>query len=314
MKIGNIELNSPYIFPAVAGYSDVAMRVLCYKYGAGLCYTEMVSAKGLVYGSENSEVLLQTDDAEKVKAVQLFGADPIFIQKAVMDPRLAKFDIIDLNMGCPVPKIVKNGEGSALMKSPEKVYEIIKATCEVAGGRMVTVKMRAGFDNTNLNAPRISELAEKAGASAVIIHGRVRDQFYSGEVNLDIIKEVKKSVGITVIGNGNVINQVTAEKMFEYTGCDGIAVARAAIGKPNIFSILLGQEIDVDQYEIATEHFLKLSSYIPERVAINNMKKHLLAYVKGQKGSKELKNLITNMNNSQDFFDIIQKGKEFLTK
>lgn len=314
MKIGNIQLSSPYIFPAVAGYSDVAMRVLCYRYGAGLCYTEMVSAKGLVYGSENSELLLQTDEAEKIKAVQLFGSDPAFIQKAIVDSRIQKFQIIDLNMGCPVPKIVKNGEGSALMKFPEKAYEIIKAACEVASGKPVTVKMRAGFDMANLNAPKISELAEKAGASAVIIHGRVRDQFYSGEVNLDIIKEVKKSIGIPVFGNGNVINKLTAEKMIAYTGCDGVAVARAAIGKPYIFSILMGNEINFNVYDLAKEHFEKLSSYIPERVAINNMKKHLLCYVKGQKGAKELKNLITNMRKTQDFFEIIEKGQDLLSK
>lgn len=306
MKIGKIEIDSPFIFPAIAGYSDMPMRVLCYRYGAGICFTEMVSAKGLILGGNNSESLIVTSASEKIKAVQLFGADPHYIEKAVSDHRLKKFDIIDINMGCPVPKIVKSGEGSAIMKNPTLAYDIVRAACSASEGRPVTVKMRAGFDCQNMNAPKIAELCEKAGASAVTVHGRVREQYYRGGVDLEIIKQVKESLGIPVIGNGNICDTEGANLMFEKTGCDAIAVARAAIGRPYIFEELRGFKPEYDICKLVEEHFSGLRSYLPERVAVNNLKKHFLAYVKGLKGSKEMKNRITSSCCAKDILSIIE--------
>jgi tRNA-dihydrouridine synthase B len=313
MKIANYELNSPYILPAIAGFSDMPMRELCYRYGAGLCFTEMVSAKGLVYGSDNSGLMLITGENERIRAIQLFGGDPHFFEKAILDERLKKFDIVDINMGCPVPKIVKNGEGSALMKNPELAYEIIKISVEAAQGRPVTVKMRAGFSLEDINACKIAELAEKAGASCVTVHGRVREQYYSGDILFSAIRDVKNSVGIPVIGNGNVHDKNTAFDMFEKTGCDGVAIARAAIGKPDIFAELTGQTFEKDLAMIIKEHFEGLLSYLPEQVAVNNFKKHFVSYLKAYKGSKNLKNLITASCSKKDVMDVLRKVED-LTK
>lgn len=307
MKIAKYQLNSPFILPAIAGFSDMPMRELCYRYGAGVCFTEMISAKGLVYGSDNSGLMLVTGEKEKIKAIQLFGSDPSFFERAITDERLKKFDIIDINMGCPVPKIVKNGEGSALMNNPQLAYNIIKTSVEAAQGRPVTVKMRAGFSLDNINASIIAELAEKAGASGLIVHGRVREQYYTGDILFSAIRDVKNSVGIPVFGNGNVHDIKTASDMFEKTRCDGIAIARAAIGNPFIFAELTGQTLEKDISRTIKEHFEGLLSYLPEQVAVNNFKKHFISYVKGYKGSKNIKNLITASCSKEDVANIISK-------
>lgn len=310
--IGNLTLSSKFILPAIAGFSDVMMRVLCYEYGAALCHTEMVSAKGLIYGGNRSEDLLLTDEREPIKAVQLFGSEPYFIEKAILDQRLKKFDLIDINMGCPVPKVVKNGDGSALMKDPGKAYDVMKAACDVADSRPVTVKMRAGFYQDNQNAVQICELAEKAGVSAVIIHARVRDQYYSGPINFDLIKEAKKQVGIPVIGNGEVKNLDDALEMFEKTRCDGIAVARAAIGKPHIFAELDEKPYDADIFNLMERHTRGLLAVLPEDIVANNMKRHLVSYLKGIKDAKKYKVMITRSSGIEEVFDILDKAKDEL--
>lgn len=312
LKIGNLTLKSKYILPAIAGFSDVMMRVLCYEYGAGLCHTEMVSAKGLIYSGNKSEDLLITDEREPVKAVQLFGSEPYFIEKAVVDKRLEKFDVIDINMGCPVPKVVKNGDGSALMKDPNKAYEVMKVACEVANSRPVTVKMRAGFSKNNKNALQICELAEKAGVSAVTIHARVREQYYSGPIDLGLIKEVKKNIGIVVIGNGEVKTLDDAYEMFEKTGCDGIAVARAAIGRPYVFSELNQIEYKADIFDLMERHLRGLLDVMPEKVVANNMKRHLIAYLKGIPDGKKYKVMITKSDGIEELFGILKEAKDEL--
>lgn len=312
LKIGNVILKSNFALPAIAGFSDVMMRVLCYEFGAGLCCTEMVSAKGLAYGGNKTEDLLITDEREPLKAVQLFGSEPYFMEKAILDERINKFDIIDINMGCPVHKVVKNGDGSALMKDPDKAYEIMKVACSVAGGRPVTVKMRAGYSKDNITALRICELAEKAGVSAVTIHARVRDQFYSGPVDLELIKEIKNSVGITVIGNGEVKSAKDAAKMFELTGCDGIAVARAAIGKPYIFAMLNETDFETDVFDLIERHIKGMLNVLPEEVVGSNMKKQFLAYLKGIPGAKEYKHKITLSKGTEDLLKVLEETRSAL--
>ena len=289
MKIGNLETKSNYFLPAIAGYSDVAMRVLCYRYGAGLCFTEMVSAKGLCYGSENTKALLVTDDREDFKAVQLFGREPEFIARAIKHEALKKFNIIDFNFGCPVPKIVGNGEGSAMMKEPDLVKKIIETAVEASEGKVITAKIRAGFNKDSVNAVEVACAIEEGGASMVTVHGRTRDMFYTGKADLDIIKKVKDSVKIPVVGNGDVVDKESASRMFEVTGCDGIAVARGALGRPYIFAELRDESSAIQVLDLLKEQAVMLSKVMPERIAVNNMKKHIAFYMKGIRNGKDVK-------------------------
>lgn len=313
IKIGDIQLNSRFILPAIAGFSDVGLRVLSYRYGAGLCVTEMVSAKGLVYGSENTASLLATDPREPIKAVQLFGGEPEFIEKAIALKVLNKFDVIDLNFGCPVPKIVKNGEGSALMRDPYRVGMIVHSAVKSSGGRPVTAKMRIGFNENEINCVRVAKEIEEAGAKAIVVHGRTREQFYSGNVNLDAIKAVKEAVSIPVFGNGDVTSKEKSDAMFDATGVDGIAVARGAVGRPYIFSELQGWVPEYDITELVKEHFSMLESVMPERVAVNCIKKHVAGYTYGLRGGKEIKNKVFQATTKGEIMEVANMFKT-LTK
>lgn len=309
VKIGDIELKSPFILPAIAGFSDIGLRVLAYRYGAGLCVTEMVSAKGLVYGSDNSQALLATDEREPIKAVQLFGGESEFIVKAINLKELNKFDVIDLNFGCPVPKIVKNGEGSALLREPERIGDIISHALKASGGRPITAKMRIGFDAQEINCKEVARIMEQAGASAVTVHGRTREQFYSGSVSLEHIKAVKESVSLPVFGNGDVTNSHKAEEMFKATSVDGIAVARGAVGRPYIFTELLGGVPEYDITELVTEHYMLLESVMPERVAVNCIKKHVAGYTYGLRGGKGIKNRVFQATTREEILEIAKSFK-----
>ena len=304
MKIGNLETKSNYFLPARAGYSDVAMRVLCYRYGAGLCFTEMVSAKGLCYGSENTKALLVTDDREDIKAVQLFGREPEFIARAIKHEALKEFDIIDFNFGCPVPKIVGNGEGSAMMKEPDLVKKVIETAVEASEGRVITAKIRAGFNKDSVNAVEVACAIEEGGASMVTVHGRTRDMFYTGKADLNIIKKVKDSVKIPVVGNGDVVDKESASRMFEVTGCDGIAIARGALGRPYVFAELRDESSAVQVLELLKEQALMLAKVMPERIAVNNMKKHIAFYMKGIRNGKDVKLKAFQAKNLDDILSL----------
>lgn len=288
MRIGNYDIKNGLIFPPVAGYSDAGMRKLCYRYGAGLCFTEMVSAKGLVYGGEGSRELLYTSEEEPIKAVQLFGREEDFIARAVRHEALSKFQMIDINFGCPVPKVVKNGEGSALLKEPGQIYRVIKAAVDAADGRIVTGKIRAGFTRGEHLAVEAALAIQEAGGAMVTVHGRTRDMLYSGRADLGVIKDVKDALRVPVVGNGDVVDRKSYLEMLS-TGVDGVAIARGAFGRPYIFAEVLGQSVSYDIVALVREHLDELLKAYPERVAVNNIKKHVVFYVKGIRGGKVVK-------------------------
>ena len=260
MKIGNLELENNVFLAPMAGVTDLPFRILCKEMGCGLVYSEMVSAKGILYDNKNTTELLEIDSKERPVAVQLFGSDPEILGAMAKKIEPYSIDIIDVNMGCPAPKIVKNGEGSCLMKTPELVGEIVKSLVE-SQKKPVTIKFRKGFDDEHINAVEIAKIAEANGAAAVAVHGRTREQYYSGKADWDIIKQVKAAVNIPVIGNGDVFTPQDAKNLLEYTGCDAIMVGRGAQGNPWIFQRIL--------------HYLKTGELLPEPTAEERVEKAL---------------------------------------
>ena len=241
MKIGNIELENPYILAPMAGVTDLPFRLLCREQGAGLLCMEMISAKALQYKNRNTKALLAIHPEEYPVSLQLFGSDPDIISEMAKQIEELPFQILDINMGCPVPKVVKNGEGSALMKNPKLVYQIVSKTVR-AVRKPVTVKIRKGFDDAHVNAVEIAKIVEEAGGAAVAVHGRTREQYYSGKADWEIIRRVKEAVSIPVIGNGDVTSGETALAMMRQTGCDGVMIGRGAQGNPWIFRELAEYE------------------------------------------------------------------------
>ena len=288
MKIKNITLKNNLILAPMAGISDVAFRELCVRSGADYATTEMVSAKALLYGSKKTKDLLMTSDAETIKVVQLFGSEASVLARAVQLPILQKFDIIDLNMGCPAPKITGNGEGSALMKAIEQAKEIISA-CVQATDKPITVKFRLGWDEEHINAVEFAKMCERAGASAIAVHGRTQEQGYSGKANWEIIRQVKQAVSIPVIANGDVVGVQSYEQILQITGCDAVMIGRGSLGNPAIFSQLLGNQPIMSQLEFVKTHIKILRKYYPENFLVKHMRKHLLWYVKGIQGASGLK-------------------------
>ncbi|MGI6214072.1 MAG: tRNA dihydrouridine synthase DusB [Christensenellales bacterium] len=309
MKIANIELAGNLILAPIAGYSDIGMRMLSLRYGAGLAFCEMVSAKGLYYNSEKTKTLLATHPAEKIKAAQLFGSEPEIMAEAVAGA-LADFDIIDINLGCPVRKIVSNGEGCALMRNPDKVFKIVSACKAAAPGRAISAKIRAGLDKESINAVEIALAVEAAGASFVTVHGRTRDMFYSGKADPEVIAKVKRALTIPVIGNGDVTDRQSYQRMLEYTGADGVMIARGALGKPYIFSEILGLPYDYNLYDLIMEHFSELNKILPERAAVSNMKKHIAFYVKGHRRQKLIKEKVFQAAGAEQLTDALEYLKE----
>ena len=293
MKIKNIEFKNNLILAPMADITDVAFRSLAVESGADAGVTELISAKAIVFGNEKTFQMLGTADNEKIKIVQLFGNEPEIMAKACVDHHLEKFDIIDINMGCPAPKIVKNGQGAALMKNMELASEIIKA-CVKATNKPITVKFRSGWDNDHINAVEFAKMCEKSGASAITIHARTKEQAYGGKADLDVIKAVVNAVNIPVIGNGDVCDKKSFEYMMQYTGCSAVMVGRATLGKPYVFKEILGGVEEKPQLYFIKKHIELLREYFPENFVVKHMRKHILWYVKNERNATKLRVKIVN--------------------
>ena len=313
LKIGNVTLDNSYILGPMAGVTDLPFRLLCREQGAGLLCMEMVSAKAIYYNNKNTEALLEIHPDELPVSLQLFGSDPKIMSEMAKRIEERPFAILDINMGCPVPKVVRNGEGSALMKDPKLVYEIVSAIVK-AIEKPVTVKIRKGFDDAHVNAVEIAKIIEEAGASAVAVHGRTREQYYSGKADWDIIRQVKEAVNIPVIGNGDVTSGEKAIAMKEQTGCDGVMIARGAQGNPWIFSELLAYERDgslpkrpeVDEIrETMLRHARLQLEYKGEYCGIREMRKHVAWYTKGMHGSSRLRDRINEVESYEELEKIL---------
>lgn len=321
MKIGNITFDNNVFLAPMAGVTDISFRGLCKEMGCGLVYTEMVSAKALYYGSENTQSLLRIADEERPVAAQIFGREPE-IMAQICEEHLNDRDdicIIDINMGCPAPKIVKNGEGSALMKEPELAYDIVKAIKNVSK-KPVTVKFRKGFDDENINAVEFAKGMEQAGVDAIAIHGRTRKQMYEGVADWEIIKEAKKAVTIPVIGNGDVFSPEDALRMKEVTDCDAIMIARGSRGNPWIFKqindVLNGREprviSDQEKIDMCIRHYELAIKYDGEFKAIREMRKHASWYIKGLPRCTEIRNEINVLDDSTKVIEILKQYKNEL--
>ncbi len=316
MKIGKVELESNILLAPMAGVTDKAFRMIVKPFGPALMYTEMVSGKGLFYKSKKTADLLTADESEKPVAVQIFGHDADIMAEIANSALEYGAAVIDINMGCPAPKIVNNGDGCALMKSPETAAKVISAVCR-AVDVPVTVKFRAGWDDKSINAVEFAKIAEQSGASAVTVHGRTREQFYSGTADLDIIKAVKVAVKIPVIGNGDIIDGGSAAHMLEYTGCDGIMVGRAAEGNPWIFkeisaylkdgTVLPPPDLD-ERREVALKHLGLLVEFKGEHRGVLEGRKHMAWYFKGVSGGAVLR---TALNKAQKYDEMCGLINEF---
>lgn len=312
MKIKNIEFKNNILLAPMAGVTDVAFRSICIGFGADAGVTEMISAKALKYENKKTEDLLITAPNEKIKIVQIFGSDPDIMAEICASKYLEKFDIIDINMGCPAPKIVSNGEGSFLMTKIDLAREII-SKCVSATNKPITVKFRSGFDNNSINAIEFAKMCESAGASAITIHGRTRSQMYSGSVDLDIIRSVKQSVNIPVIASGDIVDRESYLRTLKYTGCDAVMIGRGALGNPYIFEEIRGTIQNKHKFEIIKRHIETLLNYYPLSFVSGHIRKHLLWYLKGERGASEIKKFVSLepdlekiLTRLKDFFDDLQ--------
>ncbi len=308
VQIGNVTLDNPVILAPMAGVSDLPFRLLCREQGAGLVCMEMVSAKAILYKNRNTEELLQIHPAERPVSLQLFGSDSEIISEMAARIEERPFDILDINMGCPVPKVVNNGEGSALMKNPGLAEEIIRKTVRKIH-KSVTVKIRSGFDSEHINAVELAKRAEEAGAAAVAVHGRTREQFYSGRADWEIIAKVKEALTIPVIGNGDVDSPQAAERMLRETGCDGIMVGRAARGNPWLFREILsylesgeipGRPAPEEMYRMIIRHAALMEEYKGEYTAVREMRKHVSWYTAGCPHSAKLRGRINTVESMEE--------------
>lgn len=313
LKIGKVELKNPFILAPMAGVSDMPYRTICSYMGAGMVCSEMVSAKAIMYNNKKTDALMEIGEDESPVSIQLFGNDPKIISEMAKRIEERPFAILDINMGCPVPKVVNNGEGSALMKDPVLVGRIVESTAK-AIQKPVTVKIRKGFNDANVNAVEIAKVAEQSGALAVTVHGRTREQYYSGKADWDIIAAVKDAVSIPVIGNGDIVDAKTAEAMFSHTGCDGVAVGRAAQGNPFIFKELV-QYFDNGEIiakpplseikDLMKKHLIMQIDCKGEYLAVREMRKHIAWYTAGYPNSSALRRDINTAEDKNSIIELI---------
>lgn len=315
LKIGNVTIDSPVILAPMAGVTDLPFRLLCRRKGAGLLCMEMVSAKAIYYHNRNTEALLEIHPEESPVSLQLFGSEPALMGEMAKRIEERPFSILDINMGCPVPKVVNNQEGSALMKNPKLAGEIMSAVVK-AVQKPVTVKIRKGFDENHINAVEIAKIAEDSGIAAIAVHGRTREQYYSGKADWDVIRQVKEAVSIPVIGNGDVTDPYSAQKMMDETGCDGVMVARAARGNPWIFRQIdeylskgiLPKPVEPEQIrQTILEHVALMVKYKGEYLAIREMRKHISWYTAGMKNSAAFRGRINEMETLKQLTDSVNE-------
>ncbi len=319
LKIGKHNIKRTAGLAPMASVADKAYRYMCKKYGASLVVGEMASAKGLCYSDRKTAELLECTANEYPMAIQLFGSEPEFMAKACKIAEKYEPQFIDINMGCPVQKVVSTGAGSALLKTPELACDIVKA-CVNATDIPITVKIRRGFDNNNINAVEMACMLEEAGASAIAVHGRTRQQMYTPGVDIDIIKKVKEAVKVPVFGNGDVFDPISAKKMYDYTNCDLVLVARGSYGRPWIFEeietyleqgVILPEKSLDEKLDIMLEHISLICEFKGERIAMREARKHAAWYLKGMHNAAKFRNLCASLEKYEDIKNLVLEVKKY---
>ncbi len=315
LTIGGVTLPNNIILAPMAGVSDLPFRLLCHELGAGLVCMEMVSAKAIYYNNKNTDSLMEIHPDEGAASLQLFGSDPVILSEMAKRIEDRPHAFLDINMGCPVPKVVNNGEGSALMKDPKLVEEILTALVK-ATRKPVTVKIRKGFDESHVNAVEIAKIAESCGVAAVAVHGRTREQYYSGRADWDIIRQVKEAVSIPVLGNGDVDSPEKAEQMLRETGCDGVMIGRAAQGNPWIFrevteylreGTIPAGPTNAEKKALILRHAALQLQYKGEYIGVREMRKHLSWYTFGLPGSAKFRQQINTMETMEQLVESVER-------
>ena len=317
MKIGNVELKNKVFLSPMAGVTDLPFRLICKEQNCGMLYTEMINGKALCYDDENTKKTLKIEDEEHPVAVQIFGSDPEFMGRAAEIMNAYPNEILDINMGCPAPKVVKNGDGSALMRNPKLAEEVLKSVVKNST-KPVTLKIRKGWDDNSVNAVEMAKIAEASGISALAIHGRTREQYYSGKADWDIITEIKNAINIPVIGNGDVFTVEDARNMLDKTGCDAIMIGRGAQGNPWIFKRInhymetgeiLPEPTLEEKINTAVKHLNLAVREHGEYVAVREMRKHIAWYLKGLKGSAKVRDEI---NKITSYEEVVSRLNEYM--